>query len=419
MDVPSEIHKDVIVCFDVCQKFLVLGTTFGKILIWWFLQRVDDLKVVSGGLDQRIDKITIRHGLVIAVQNGLFSVLTTKHQDLAFLYCKSFENPDKRLLDCMFQDKTVTDKYLITDMMEREQFQMRYRPLNPAKFPDQDFTVSTTGRERFAAVRVGEQEVTVHNLSDGQLQQTIFIKKDLKVLKLAIVHFNQFSSLLYILTWQGVDKSHLLGKFYNMDTKQYTAHIQLYEYFDCNAGYFSLFTEHGLLMAGKSVEEMDPLQFLFICWNYSGDQLFSLPLYSEYGLCLAECKYGALITPRALNYFYQTEDKMMISQRTHRGACVLCFSWPGTSSRLWRINTVMEVCCARSNVLLAGSQAGGVVCTVPGARTITVRDERSGGKLWEESLQVDIENMWVGDSIIVTVPKTFKQGNTVCLIHVM
>ena len=80
---------------------------------------------------------------------------------------------------------------------------------------------------------------------------------------------------------------------------------------------------------------------------------------------------------------------------------------------------MMEVCCARSNVLLAGSQAGGVVCTVPGARSITVRDDMSGGKLWEESLQVDIENMWVGDSIMVTVPKTFKHGNTVCLIHVM
>ena len=79
----------------------------------------------------------------------------------------------------------------------------------------------------------------------------------------------------------------------------------------------------------------------------------------------------------------------------------------------------MEVCCSRSNVLLAGSQAGSVVCTVAGARHIVVREEQSGGKLWEETLEVEIENMWVGDSIIVTVPKTFKQGNTVCMIHVM
>ena len=33
MNVPQEIRKDVIVCYDVCPEFLVLGTAFGKILI--------------------------------------------------------------------------------------------------------------------------------------------------------------------------------------------------------------------------------------------------------------------------------------------------------------------------------------------------------------------------------------------------
>ena len=110
---------------------------------------------------------------------------------------------------------------------------------------------------------------------------------------------------------------------------------------------------------------------------------------------------------------------MIISQRIQRGASILCFSWPGESSQLWKVNTVMEVCCSRSNVLLAGSQVGGILCTVAGARNNVVRDEQTGGKLWDETLQMDIENMWVGDTIIVTVPKNFKQGNTVCLLHVL
>ena len=79
----------------------------------------------------------------------------------------------------------------------------------------------------------------------------------------------------------------------------------------------------------------------------------------------------------------------------------------------------MEVCCSRSNVLLAGSQVGGIMCTVAGARNIVVRDEQTGGKLWDEILQMDVENMWVGDTLIVTVPRNCKQGNTVCLVQVL
>ena len=46
---------------------------------------------------------------------------------------------------------------------------------------------------------------------------------------------------------------------------------------------------------------------------------------------------------------------------------------------------------------------GGILCTVAGARNIVVRDEQTGGKLWYETLQMDVENMWVGDTIIVIV----------------
>ena len=226
--------------------------------------------------------------------------------------------------------------------MDREQFQLRYKPLTPAKFPDQDFTISTTGRERFAAARVGETEVTVHDLMDGNVTQTFSLSQDLKVMKLAIVHLDQFSILLYLLTWQGDQKTSLQGMLYDLDTQKFTVHLHLHQHFDCHAGFFSLFTEHGLLMSGKSVDESDPLLFTLVCWNYSGEKIYCFSFYSEYGLCLAECKYRALVTPRALNYLYHTADNMIISQRTHRGASVLCFSWPGEFSQLWKVNSVME-----------------------------------------------------------------------------
>ena len=75
MDVPTDLRKDITVCFDVCQEFVVLGTAFGKILVWKFYNRVDDLEMMPGCLEQRIDKISIRHRKIFAVQNGLISIL--------------------------------------------------------------------------------------------------------------------------------------------------------------------------------------------------------------------------------------------------------------------------------------------------------------------------------------------------------
>ena len=86
-------------------------------------------------------------------------------------------------------DHTLSDKYSLPHI-DREQFQLRYKPLTPAKFPDQDFTISTTGRKRFAAARFGESEVTGHDLIDGNVTQTFSLPQNLKVMKLAIVHID-------------------------------------------------------------------------------------------------------------------------------------------------------------------------------------------------------------------------------------
>ena len=59
------------------------------------------------------------------------------------------------------------------------------------------------------------------------------------------------------------------------------------------------------------------------------------------------------------------------------------------------------------------------MCTAPGARKIVIRDEQTGEEIWEKTLKMEIENLWVGDSIVVTVPKNFEHGNTICMVHVL
>ena len=415
MGVPTELKKDITNCFDVCQDFVAIGTIFGKILVWRFFKEVCDLELLPGCLEQRIDKISIRHRKIIAVQNGLISVFSLKEGVFTFLYCKSFESPDRKFLDTSEHDFS---KYSVA-FISREQLSSSYKPLSPAKYPDQDFTVSATDREMFATARVGDNEVSLHDLETGTVINTFSLPQDQRVMKLAIVHLDHVSSFLYILTWKGDDKTSLQGMFYDMDTEEFIAHLHLHQQFDCHAGFFSLFTAHGLLSSLNSVEESDPLMFSFNFWNYLGGKDYSFSFYSDYGLCLAECRLRTLVTPRALNYFYRTSDRIIISQRGDKGSSIICYSGPGESSQLWSVSSSGEVSGSRSNALLDGSQAGGVVCTVSGAHTIQARDDQTGDQLWEETVKMEIENMWVGDQIIVTVPKNFEKRNTVCMLHVL
>ena len=67
---------------------------------------------------------------------------------------------------------------------------------------------------------------------------------------------------------------------------------------------------------------------------------------------------------------------------------------------------------------MAGTEAAGMVLTVSGTRTVTAREENTGKVVWEEVVDSVIQNIWVGDNIVVSIPPDFKQGNTVACIHV-
>ena len=104
-------------------------------------------------------------------------------------------------------------------------------------------------------------------------------------------------------------------------------------------------------------------------------------LASEFGLCLSDTRPETLITPRALNYFHNTGDTLVWSERTHRGAALVSHDWSqwsvtsgdhglrlrsstGVRSQLWRASCSMSLSWARTGILVSGSELGRVVCSV-------------------------------------------------------
>ena len=416
LTVPLELKQDITVCFDVSNELLVIGTIFGNIIVWRYPSKDCHLEVVKGCLEQKIDKVAVHDNLLVTIQNGFLSVFDGKNGLFAFLYCMTFEAPDRGLLLQGHDDFYFRSAYSVP-FHSREKLTLHYKPLKPAKFPDQDFSISDGDDKMFATGRVGEREVTLHDLETGNVANTIILPQDLRLVKLAMVQLELKEPLLYILGCIEEDKSNLHGMFYDLHIKDFITHLHLNQQLKSHAGFFSLFTEHGLLMHKNSLHDEDPIMFTFNCWNYLGGKDYSFSFYTEYSLCLAECKLRTLVTPRARNYFYRTSDRIILSQRIEQGAYVICFSGPGESSQLWKINIDIQGDNARNNVLLGGSQAAGAVCTAARDGKIAGRDEQSGRELWSDDLKVEIENLWVGDNILITIPKNFEQRNTVCLLE--
>ena len=219
-----------------------------------------------------------------------------------------------------------------------------------------------------------------------------------------------------------------------MSTEEDYSVIRFSDKFDLTAQspsfkFYSLFTVHGLLMMGRERGNSDPLSYQFCCYSYSGDVVYTWTSTSEFGLCLADCRPESLVTPRALNYFHNTGRYLVWSERTHRGASLVCHhldTWiragyaPDTCTRhVWRASQSMSACLNKPWVLVSGCEMGGVVCTVRGgAGGVVAREEATGRVIWEENVGVEVENIWVGDTIILIIPQNFKHNNTLSCISV-
>ena len=55
--------------------------------------------------------------------------------------------------------------------------------------------------------------------------------------------------------------------------------------------------------------------------------------------------------------------------------------------------------------------------TVGGAGGVAVRDDGCGKVLYQVQVDTGLENIWVGDKVILVIPKTFNNKNTLsCVI---
>ena len=134
MAVEERLARDQLVCYDVCQDFLVLGTLLGQIIIWRL--GAESPQQLEASLEQRVDKINIRHGKIIVLQAGLLSVYGADDGKMfRLLYRRSFESPEPRLLG----------ETGLTELSPGE-LRVRYRARDPVTFPALLLSVSTTGQ---------------------------------------------------------------------------------------------------------------------------------------------------------------------------------------------------------------------------------------------------------------------------------
>ena len=273
MTVDARLKKDRIVCYDVSNDFLAIGTLFGVIIIWWMNE--SEPQLIEASLDQKLDKITIRHQMIIALQDGLVSVYSHDKKIFQIRYRKSFENPDTQLLQSFHKnDELELDEFSIP-VMSNQDFRRVYRPRARVSYPNNhvtvtwSMTVSTSGLARWARVKIGERHITFHSLESGDL--TSSLTRDCRVEHLAIVHFSQYNNLVYILERQ--DDGGLTGTFFDMDTKCDISVINFSDFFNLSSGFYSLFSEHGLLKIGHEKDSGDPLSYQFCCFDFTTGDL--------------------------------------------------------------------------------------------------------------------------------------------------
>ena len=163
--------RDSVVCYDACTEFLVLGTVLGSLVIWRLGAELP--QVLEAGLEQRVDKVSIRHGCIILLQGGLVSVLAASdsaHAQFSLQYRRSFESPDPELL--RLGGEAGEAGLLARDprhvpALAPASLRPLYRPRRPLPHPGLNVTVSTTGARRWAAAVLGEREVSLRCLDTG------------------------------------------------------------------------------------------------------------------------------------------------------------------------------------------------------------------------------------------------------------
>ena len=155
--------RDSVVCYDACTELLALGTVLGSLVIWRL--GAEQPQVLEAGLEQRVDKVSIRHGCIILLQGGLVSVLAASdsaHAQFSLQYRRSFESPDPELLRLGGEAGLLARDPRHVPPLAPASLRPLYRPRRPLAHPGLNVTVSTTGTRRWDGREGGQPPLSRH-----------------------------------------------------------------------------------------------------------------------------------------------------------------------------------------------------------------------------------------------------------------
>ena len=88
----------------------ILGTLFGWLVVWWLEDDTIKPQLIRCRLEQKVDKITIRHEKIVMLQGGFVTVYNHNERRFDVAYSKTFEDPDKTLLYSASQSDKESDQ---------------------------------------------------------------------------------------------------------------------------------------------------------------------------------------------------------------------------------------------------------------------------------------------------------------------
>lgn len=248
LEMPSDAVKGgEVTCYDCEADLLALGTLQGTIVVWKLNRRGSNtllsLQAVKSG--RRVNKVYVRHNMVVAVQGGLLQVHTTK-PSLALIYCKSLESPDPEKL--FGGAESPSNDPAFVPQLTKQQLEARYLPRHLVTYPGLDMTVSTKGKPRLGLCLTGERSAHLYCLTTGSREGGIAHAEGEKIFKIGLVHTQAHSGLLYTVLQD------LYGRYCGVMHScqgERLWRLELWSVFDYDHSVFSVFTETGILIFGR------------------------------------------------------------------------------------------------------------------------------------------------------------------------
>ena len=247
LEVPAAAKGAEVTCYDCEADLLALGSLQGTIVVWKLNRRgsntVLSLQAVKTG--RRVNKVYVRHNMVVAVQGGLLQVYSTR-PSLALIYCKSLESPDPEKL--FGGAESPPNDPAFVPQLTKQQLEAQYLPRHLVTYPGLDMTVSTRGKPRLGLCLTGEQSAHLYCLTTGSWERGIVHAEREKIFKIGLVHTQAHSGLLYTVLQD--PHGRYCGVMHSCHGERLWR-LELWSVFDYDHSVFSVFTQTGILIFGR------------------------------------------------------------------------------------------------------------------------------------------------------------------------